>query len=88
MGIQDSSYSHVDTMCTNEKSKKNYMCNLVHTYCNCNFMQERCFMYWPKSRYGSITPGENKLSVTFLSSVPYAEYEIRHFTVKNVSNSL
>ena len=44
-------------------------------------LQEKCAQYWPEKLHDDITPGY-KLSVTFLSSLPFAEYEIRKFRVK------
>ena len=44
-------------------------------------LQEKCAQYWPEELYDDITPGY-KLSVTFLSSLPFAEYEIRKFRIK------
>ena len=44
-------------------------------------LQEKCAQYWPEKLHDDITPGY-KLSVTFLSSLPFAEYEIRKFRIK------
>ena len=43
-------------------------------------------MYWPKSLHGRITPG-GRLSVTLTSTIPYAEFQIRKFIVKSVSEN-
>ena len=53
----------------------------VHAH---NYMQTKCVQYWPKELHDSITPGD-KFSVTYTSTLPFAEYEIRKFKLKNVS---
>ena len=37
-------------------------------------LQEKCAQYWPEKLHDDITPGY-KLSVTFLSSLPFAKSE-------------
>ena len=47
--------------------------------------QDKCAQYWPESLNENITPGD-RISVTLLASTPYAEYHIRKFLVKHVSD--
>ena len=47
-------------------------------------MQIKCVQYWPKELHSSIRPGKS-FSVTYTSTLPFAEYEIRKFKLQNVS---
>ena len=58
-----------------------HVCMYIHAH---NYMQTKCVQYWPKELHDSITPGD-KFSVTYTSTLPFAEYEIRKFKLKNVS---
>ena len=51
-----------------------------------NVWQEKCSEYWPKALHDRITPG-GRLSVTLTSTIPYAEFQIRKFIVKSVSEN-
>ena len=46
--------------------------------------QEKCAQYWPETLNETITPGD-RISVTLLTSTPYAEYSIKKFEVKHVN---
>ena len=47
--------------------------------------QEKSAQCWPETPNETITPGD-RISVTLLTSTPYAEYSIRKFEVKHVSD--
>ena len=48
-------------------------------------VQEKSAQYWPESLNECITPGD-RVSVTLLSSTPFAEYHIRKFMINHVSD--
>ena len=73
------------TKCT-ERGKVNYcMKHTIISFKCSKLLQNKCFQYWPETLHGNITPG-NVLKITFSSSTPYAEYEVRKFRVKTVSS--
>ena len=47
-------------------------------------LQIKCVQYWPEKLHDSITLDE-KFHVKYSSNMPFAEYEIRKFKLKNVS---
>ena len=81
--------------------RRHYVCNAkqyITMRHNCTFLctvlkakgfviclQKKCEQYWPENIDETLTPGLN-LSVTLTSILPYAEYEVRKFTVKDVSD--
>ena len=48
--------------------------------------QRKCEMYWPENVNETLQPGAN-ISVTLISQMPFADYEIKKFTVQDVSIS-
>jgi len=50
-------------------------------------LQRKCEQYWPEGVGQSMTPPDTTLQVTFTELMPYAEYEIRKFKVRDVSAS-
>lgn len=51
-------------------------------------MQKKCEQYWPDIVGQTVEPPDTTLEVTLTELMPFADYEIRKFEVKDVSHDL